>query len=109
MIRKYVMSRLNVHAARCEALFASGLQESQHPAPEEVQAAIQQEIRRHGVRQCLARVAHEFGEHPEIAVIRMRWAKQMVSWAYGSPASQPSPPPLVAQAAQPESALPVAR
>jgi hypothetical protein len=85
------MSRLNIYAARCEALFASGLQQSQQPAPEQVRAAIQQEIRECGTRQCLARVAQEFGEHPESAVVRMRWVKQMVSLVY-APAGRPTEP-----------------
>jgi hypothetical protein len=34
------MTRLNVHDARCEALFASGLQRSDAPTAEAVAAAI---------------------------------------------------------------------
>jgi hypothetical protein len=76
------MTRPDVRAARCEALFASGLQQSQHPSDADVHAAIQQSIRKYGLHGCLARVAGEFGEHPETAVVRMRWANQMVSGAY---------------------------
>ncbi len=78
------MSRLNVHAARCEALFASCLQQSENPSIERVRTAIQHEIRTYGVRGCVARVAHEFGDHPDTAVVRMCWANQMVSWVYGT-------------------------
>lgn len=78
------MSRLNIHVARCEALFASCVQESQNPSTEQVRTAIQQEIRKYGVRGCVAQVAQEFGEHPDAAVARMRWAKQMVSSVYGT-------------------------
>jgi hypothetical protein len=83
------MSPLNIHAARCEALFVSCLQESQHPTIEQVRSAIQHEIRRYGVRQCVAWVAQEYGEHPEAAVARMRWANEMVSQAHGSPNGEP--------------------
>jgi hypothetical protein len=76
------MSRPDVRAARCEALFASCLQQSQHPSDAEVHAAIQQSIRSYGLHGCLALVAGEFGEHPETAVARMRWVNQMVSDAY---------------------------
>jgi hypothetical protein len=78
------MSRLNVHAARCEALFASCVQQSENPSFEQVRTAIQHEIRRYGLRGCVARVAHEFGDHPDTAVARMCWVNQMVSWVYGT-------------------------
>jgi hypothetical protein len=81
------MPRLNLHAARCEALFVSSLQESQNPSVEQVRQAIQDEIRQHGWRSCLARMAHEFGEHPETAVVRMRWVNQTVTRIYGANAA----------------------
>ena len=65
----------------CEALFASDLQASQHPDPREVRAAIRETLQAFGVRRCVARVAQEFGDHPDTAVARMRWAREAVSCA----------------------------
>jgi hypothetical protein len=79
------MSRRQVEAARCEALFASDLQGSQCPDPEQVRQAVARAIRALGVRGCCARVAQEFGDHPDTAVARMRWARQAVSQAYPAP------------------------
>jgi len=63
---------------RAEALFVSRLQASQQPAPEEIRDAISETLRQLGEGGCAAAVAEEFGEHPEVAVIRMNWALSMV-------------------------------
>jgi hypothetical protein len=76
------MSRVRVEAARCEALFASSLQGSQHPDPEQVREAVARAIRSFGLRGCCGQVAQEFGDHPETAAARMRWAREAVSQAY---------------------------
>lgn len=76
------MSPTNVTATRCEALFVSALQDSDHPSPEQVRAAVLRAIRDHGVRSCVARVAQEFGDHPDVAVARMRWARDEIQRAY---------------------------
>ena len=70
---------LNVHAARCEALFVSDLQRSDEPNGAAVNAAIGAAVRRYGVRGCAARMAQEFGDHPEAAAARMRWIRQIVA------------------------------
>src|SRR5262249_48791165 len=46
------MTRLNVIDARCEALFASGLQRSDEPTAQEVTAAISRAVRELGTRGC---------------------------------------------------------
>jgi hypothetical protein len=69
----------------CEALFASDLQASQHPDPRQVRAAIRETLFVFGVRHCVARVAQEFGDHPDTAVARMRWAREAVSCAHLQP------------------------
>ena len=66
---------LNIHTVRCEALFASTLQCSERPSARLLQDAITQTVRRLGSRGCAALVAQEFGDHPETAVPRMRWAR----------------------------------
>ena len=72
------MTRLNVNEARCEALFASGLQRSDSPTPETLADMISRTVRQFGVRGCAALMAQEFGDHPETAIDRMRWIRQLV-------------------------------
>jgi hypothetical protein len=64
-------------AARCEALFASGLQRSDAPTAEMAAEAIKGSIRRFGIDGCASRMAQEFGDHPDAAAERMRWIRQL--------------------------------
>ncbi len=58
-----------------EALFASTLQPSEHPTAEQVTAAVRDSLRRHGGQHgCASLCAAEYGEHPDTAPARMRWA-----------------------------------
>jgi hypothetical protein len=82
------MSRLNVNDARCEALFASGLQPSDAPSADVVAQVIRHTVRRYGIRGCADHMALEFGDHPEAAVERMRWARQLVGGA-GTQSARP--------------------
>ena len=82
------MTRLNVNDARCEALFASGLQRSDSPTAEALAEVISRTVRQYGVRGCACRMAQEFGDHPEAAIERMRWVRQLLVEA---PASQDRP------------------
>jgi hypothetical protein len=60
---------------RAEALFASFLQPSEVPTVTQIVEAIAASLRAHGgVAGCAAAVAAEYGEHPDVAVARMRWA-----------------------------------
>ena len=61
-----------------EALFASALQRSDAPSPEVVANAIRRTVRQFGRRGCAGRMAQEFGDHPETAVERMNWVRQLV-------------------------------
>jgi uncharacterized membrane protein len=64
---------------RAEAVFVSDLQPSEHPTPGQVAAAALASLRaRGGAAGCAAAVAAEYGEHPETAVARMRWALALV-------------------------------
>jgi uncharacterized membrane protein len=66
-------------AVRAEALFASDLQPSDHPTPGQAAAAVLASLRAcGGATGCAAVVAAEYGEHPETAVARMRWALAQV-------------------------------
>jgi hypothetical protein len=79
------MARLNVNDARCEALFASGLQPSDAPTAAEVAEVISRTVRQFGIRGCAGRMAQEFGEHPEAAIERMRWVRRLVGEACAAP------------------------
>ncbi len=84
------MTRLNVNEARCEALFASGLQRSDAPAPEALAEVISRAVRRFGIAGCAARMAQEFGDHPEAAASRMRWIRQLIGEIYAPAACRPA-------------------
>ena len=84
------MTRLNVNDARCEALFASGLQPSDDPTAAEVAEVISRTVREFGSRGCAGRMAQEFGDHPEVAVDRMRWARGLVGDACAAVARPPA-------------------
>ena len=70
MVRHYI----SIRALQADALFASGLQRCDEPGADQVQRAVAAAIRTFGPAGCAGRVAQEFGDHPESAVIRMRWA-----------------------------------
>ena len=80
---------LSISAARADALFASALQRSDEPSTAQVKQAIAAATRAFGDLGCAARVAQEFGEHPETAVARMRWARTAVAGAFGGSPSDP--------------------
>ncbi|GIE49252.1 hypothetical protein Ani05nite_27860 [Amorphoplanes nipponensis] len=69
--------------ARAEALFVSDLPARPVPVGAEVAAAIRNAVRRHGgTKGCAGEVAAAFGDHPDIAVPRMRWALRTVRITY---------------------------
>ena len=67
------------------ALFASGLQSCDEPGAAQVRQAITAAIRAFGRSGCAGRVAQEFGDHPETAVLRMRWARAVADVAFAGP------------------------
>jgi len=75
---------LAISTARADALFASVLQRSDEPSAAQVNQAVAGAIAAFGVRGCAARVAQAYGEHPETATLRMRWARAAVTSAFGS-------------------------
>ena len=63
-----------------QALFVSALQPSDRPAPQQVRAAIGMSLATYrDPSGCAALMAAEFGEHPEQAADRMRWALELVA------------------------------
>lgn len=73
------MSLPSVHALRTDALFASALQRSDKPSPGQIRRAVAVALDVYGVAGCAGRVAQEFGDHPEAAAVRMRWARAAVA------------------------------
>lgn len=73
-----------VDAVRTEALFVSDLQRSQEPTAEVIREAVTATVTRLGENGCAALVAQEFGEHPDCALGRMRWARSAVRLAFAA-------------------------
>jgi hypothetical protein len=96
------MHHLSIGAARADALFVSALQRSEELSTGQVQQAVAAAVRAFGSRGCAERVAQEFGDHPDTAVARMRWARTVAAETFGGSGSGPAhtPPP-----AQPSLAL----
>jgi hypothetical protein len=78
-----MMHHFSVSAIHADALFASALQRGDHPSAKEVRQAVAAAVEAFGQRGCVERVAQEFGDHPETAVTRMRWAHQAAGKAFG--------------------------
>jgi hypothetical protein len=91
----YIASRVRdarqAESDRAEALFASTLQPSAQPSPEEVFRNVATTLRRLGPRGCAALMAAEFGDHPEAAVARMNWAQTTIDTAYPTPLPSMTP------------------
>ena len=87
-------------AVWADALFASVLQRTDNPGAGQVREAIAAAVRAYGGFGCVQRVAQEFGDHPEAAADRMRWARAVADELFASPAvparrtlrRQPGPP-----------------
>jgi hypothetical protein len=77
-------------AVRAEALFASTLQSSGSPSPDQVRRAVATTLRRLGSRGCAAQTAGEFGDHPDTAVARMSWALTTIRTVYPTPSTTPT-------------------
>ena len=76
--------RRSTSAVWAGALFASTLQRSDAPGTGQVRAAAAAALRAYGRRGCAERVAQEFGDHPEAAVARMRWARGMAGEVFAA-------------------------
>jgi hypothetical protein len=71
-----------LEAARAEALFVSTLQSSDLPGSDDVRRAVAGTLLQFRIQGCAARVASEFGDHPDTAVRRMVWALATVRTVY---------------------------
>ena len=88
---------LSISAVRADALFASALQRSDEPGAGQVWQAIAAAIGAFGDLGCAARVAQAYGERPETAVTRMRWARTSVADAFGGSEPAPAHAPKLSQ------------
>jgi hypothetical protein len=75
----------STNAVCADALFVSVLQRSDNPDASQVRKAIATAVRAYGGRGCTQRVAQEFGDHPESAVARMRWARAVAREVFAAP------------------------
>ena len=85
------MARLSISALWADAVFVSGLQRRDELGAAQVRQAVGAAIRAFGCSGCAGRVAQEFGDHPETAVIRMRWARAVAGEAFADPVPEPGP------------------
>ena len=69
----------SVRAIQADALFVSALQRGDEPNASQVWQAVTVALDAHGDAGCAGRVAQEFGDHPEAAAVRMRWARAAVA------------------------------
>ncbi len=79
------MNHLSISEVRADGLVEGTLQYSDQPSSGQVRRAVAWAVREFGSQGCAGRVAQEFGEHPELAVARMRWALRLTAGAFGGP------------------------
>jgi hypothetical protein len=84
---------LTTSTARADALFASPLQRSDLPSAAQIRQAVNAALAEFGPQGCAARVAQAYGEHPETAAPRMRWARAAITQppVTRAPAARPAP------------------
>jgi hypothetical protein len=80
-----IRSDRSVAVVRTDALFVSAVQRSDEPRAMQVREAVAAAVRRFGPQGCAERVAEEFGDHPDIAAARMRWAREQIAHVFGEP------------------------
>ena len=85
-----VMAYLSIGAVRADAVFVSGLQRCDQPSAGQVRQAVAAAVRAFGCSGCAGRVAQEFGDNPETAVIRMRWARGVAREAFADSPPEPA-------------------
>ena len=82
-----------IRQLRAEVLFASALQPSESPSPQQVRGAVALTLRRLGFDGCAGHLAGEYGDHPGTAAARMTWALAMIRTAYPEPSTMSAPGP----------------
>jgi len=74
----------SIDAVWAAAVFVSGLQRRDEPTSGQIQQAVAAVIGAFGSSGCAGLVAQEFGDHPETAVFRMRWARGVAREAFAN-------------------------
>ena len=70
-------------SARAAALFASDVSTTEQPSRAQADAAIMDALRAYGgTRGCTAVLAAAYGDYPDLAPSRMRWARRVVATLY---------------------------
>ncbi len=87
---RLAMQHPGTSALRADALFVSALQRCDDPSTAHVRHIIAAAVGEYGRQGCAERVAQEFGDHPETAVARMRWARALASEAFRGSAPKSS-------------------
>jgi len=82
-----MIAYLSIGAVQADAVFASGLQPCGEYSAGRVRQAVAAAIEAYGRPGCAGRVAQEFGDHPETAMIRMRWARAVAREAFADDAA----------------------
>jgi len=77
------MHQSSISALWAEALFVSALQRCDWPSTGQARQAVAAAVDVFGPLGCAERLAQEFGDHPETAVTRMRWARELAAAAIG--------------------------
>ena len=75
----------SVRALQADALFVSALQRSDELSASQIWRAVAVALTAYGGAGCAGRGAQEFGDHPETAAVRMRWARATVAILEGQP------------------------
>src|SRR5437764_15031897 len=70
-----------ISAVWADALFVTVLHGCDQPSAGQVRQAVARAVCIFGPRGCAELVAQEFGDHPETAVTRMRWARELAAEA----------------------------
>ena len=91
------MHHPSISAVRADALFVSALQRCEHPSTGQVRQAVAAAVRAFGEHGCAERMAQEFGDHPETAAARMRWARRLTGEAFSDAAPEPARTPMPAR------------
>jgi hypothetical protein len=93
-----------VTAARAAALFVSDISAADRPTQAQAELAILRSIRAHGgSRGCVADMAAYYGDYPELAAVRMVWARTVAEGLRHQPCvshhNRPTPKPQLVRAA----------
>ena len=75
----------SVRALQADASFVSALQRSDEPNASQIRRAVMVTLNAYRGAGYAEWVAQEFGDHPETAAVRMRWARATVAILEGQP------------------------